>query len=121
MKKLSRISFLIILSFGLSACGKNETTTDEGAKTETNQPEETARLLTSEKGDSIYITYFAKDDVVAVKLKIGGEEKILEAKGSSEKGNPVLTDGEFGWEMFTDGKSGRLFTKDSEGQFYKER
>lgn len=114
----------MILGLGLNACGNNEnaiTNQVNSVAEQTENTDETTRMLTSEKGDTIYLTYFPKGDVVAVKLKIGEEERILEPYGSSEKGNPVLTDGEYGWEMFTDGRSGRLFTKESEGNFFKER
>lgn len=123
MKRLFKFSIFILFAFGLIACGnKEETTLNQQTvqKTQQDNSEESSRVLTSEKGDTLYITYFAKGNEVAARIKFNGEERELEPKGISEKGNPVLSDGKYGWEIFVDGQSGRLFTTDNEGILFKE-
>lgn len=126
MKNMFRISVFIMAGLFFAACENKETTVEVQNKLEQNQDKgndsaEELRMLTSEKGDTIYLTYFAKGDVVAVRLKKDDQERVLEPNGTSEKGNPILSDGEYGWEIFTDGRSGRLFTKDSKGILFKEK
>lgn len=116
---------LVVLTSVLIAC-KDETTKIDGAKKNESisvkdDLEQAPLLLKNKNGEQIKITYFAKDEEIGVRLRVNEEERELEAKGSNEIGNPVFSDGEYGWEMFTDGRSGRLFTKDSEGQLFRER
>lgn len=122
MKNLFKISVILISGLLLNACGSNENNnSDQSEIKEINQSAvEEVRQLTNSKGESIQVTYFAKDGEIAVKLKINDEERELIPRGSAENGNPVFSDGEYGWEMFVDGRSGRLFQKGTEGAFYKE-
>jgi hypothetical protein len=124
MKNLLKASVLIILCIGLTACSRKSDSPEAQTNIQNSHnqdPTVVSRILISEKGDTIFLTYFAKDDEIGVRLKVNGEERELDAKGSSEKGNPVFSDGEYGWEMFADGRSGRLFTPDSEGKLFRER
>ncbi|MDD3458514.1 MAG: hypothetical protein PHO74_03470 [Weeksellaceae bacterium] len=124
MKNLLKASVLIILCIGLTACSRKSDSPEAQTNIQNSHnqdPTVVSRILISEKGDTIFLTYFAKDDEIGVRLKVNGEERELDAKGSSEKGNPVFSDGEYGWEMFVDGRSGRLFTPDSEGKLFRER
>lgn len=124
MKNLFKISIIMMLAFSLTACGNKEESAAAESQTENVQnddPMNVTKIMTTEKGDSLALTFFPKGEEIGIRLKVDGEERELDPKGTSEKGNPVFSDGEYGWEMFADGRSGRLFTSDSEGQFYKER
>ncbi|MBW7870018.1 MAG: hypothetical protein H3C39_03035 [Flavobacteriia bacterium] len=123
MKNLFKISILMMLAFSLTACGSKEETTAEtqSENVQNDDPMNVTKIMSTEKGDTVVLTFFPKGDEFAIKLKIDGQEVELDPKGTSDKGNPVFSDGNYGWEMFVDGRSGRLFTNDSEGQFYKER
>lgn len=113
----------MMLAFSLTACGSKEETTAEtqSENVQNDDPMNVTKIMSTEKGDTVVLTFFPKGDEFAIKLKIDGQEVELDPKGTSDKGNPVFSDGNYGWEMFVDGRSGRLFTNDSEGQFYKER
>lgn len=112
-----------MLAFSLTACGSKEESAAESQpeSVRNDDPMNVTKIMSTEKGDTVVLTFFPKGDEFAIKLKIDGQEIELDPRGTSDKGNPVFSDGHYGWEMFVDGRSGRLFTDDSEGQFYKER
>ncbi|MFA7616684.1 MAG: hypothetical protein WA897_08730 [Moheibacter sp.] len=123
MKNLFKISIIMMLTFSLTACGNKEDSAaqPQSESVQNDDPMNVTKIMSTEKGDTVVLTFFPKGDEFAIKLKIDGQEVELDPKGTSEKGNPVFSDGHYGWEMFVDGRSGRLFTNDSEDRFYKER
>ncbi|MDR2204607.1 MAG: hypothetical protein LBE36_00360 [Flavobacteriaceae bacterium] len=105
---------LILLIF---SCQKTENSArNEQRETSLEQKPE---ILKSETGDSIRIIYFAKNDEVAMILKINGEEQTLTAKGTNSRGEPIFNNEEFAWEMMEDGHSGRLTDKSGKTVVYK--
>ena len=116
------IGLSILLIGGVVACNKQENSSVENTEVASNEPsqEQEPLLLTNKEGEKLSVTYFAQGDVVAVKIKKdGGQEHVLSAKGTSDSGNPVFTDGEYAWEMGSDGRSGKLTTKDHKDVVYQ--
>lgn len=103
-------------------------------KTETNSVEPTAmeKMSASEdgleqepvnmknrKGDEATVVYFARGEKVAIKITMNGEEKIFTARGTSDGGGLVFSDGNSTWEML-DVKSGRFTDKDGNIDVYRD-
>lgn len=100
----------------LGSCNKNESTTDASSNVTENSNTvsmvQDSKTLKNEAGETITISYFAKGNDVAVKLKKGNEpERELIGKATSENGNPLFTDGTYVWEMSDDGTNGILTDK----------
>lgn len=120
MKVLRNILTPMMVALALSSC--NPTTKIEEKPVTENQEvslEQEVQILKNDKGDSIALTYFAKGDKVALKLKINQEEHELEAKGSNDKGYPIFTDDEYAWELMSDARSGKLTDKNKVSNIYR--
>ena len=71
-------------------------------------------------GEKITVEYFAEGTEVAVKVNKNNEgEHKLNAKGVTEGGNPLFSDGEVVWEMNSDGTSGTLTEKGGKVTVFK--
>lgn len=116
------ICLSLMLMGGLVACDKKENSSAAHTETVANEAsmEQEPLVLTSKDGSKLSVIYFAQGDVVAVKItRDGGKEHVLSAKGTSDSGNPIFTDGEYAWEMGADGRSGKLTTKDQKDVVYQ--
>lgn len=122
LRNLKIICLYLLLVGGIVACNKKEDSSAANTEVAANEPslEQEPLLLTSKDGSKLSVIYFAQGDVVAVKIqKDGGKEHILSAKGTSDSGNPIFTDGDYGWEMGADGRSGKLTTKEQKDVVYQ--
>ena len=68
---------------------------------------------------SFILIYFAKENEVAVKIKINNRIQELTAKGTNSKGEPVFSNKEIIWELMDDGHSGKLTSKEGKTIIYK--
>jgi len=117
---LKKIGF-VLLTMMVFSCNKSESSNTTATKDpqEVSLEQETIELK-GDNGKSVFVTYFAKGENVAVKLKVDGKDHELVAKGITPNGNPIFTDGEILWEMGADSHSGKLTDKDKKTITYKE-
>ena len=121
------INFLTIIALALVmvSCKKAETAneTSTASPTENNHEvslEQVVKTLTGPNGEKITVEYFAEGTEVAVKVNKNNEgEHKLSAKGVTEGGNPLFSDGEVVWEMNSDGTSGTLTEKGGKVTVFK--
>lgn len=111
-KPIASRLLILFLIFSLTACQKNEQSNSSNHKSanEVSLVQNSIELKDN-SGKMITVTYFAKGDQVAVRLKIDGKEHELVAKGINKNGNPIFTDNEYMWEMGADSHSGKLSDK----------
>ena len=114
------VKFSLILLIGFSCNSKQEETTTETVKNEEISLVQEPNILKSDKGDSISITYFAKGDMAAMKLKINDKEYELLPTKNAPNGNPCFGNEEYIWEIFNDGKSGRLVDLQKNETIYRQ-
>lgn len=114
---------LFLVSTLAFSCKKAETKSEtENTKTPNNEVSQVqeAQPLQNAEGEKIDVVYFAEGDKVAVRIKMpNGEECKLSAKGVTENGNPIFTDGKCIWEMHDDGHSGKLTDETGETKEYQ--
>ncbi len=116
---MRRLGVWILLATAV-ACTKTEVAQGVAEKDpqEVSLEQETLELK-DDAGKSVFVTYFAKGDQVAVRLKIDGKDQELLAKGIGSTGNPIFSNTEFVWEMGTDSHSGKLTDKTNKTVNYK--
>lgn len=122
-----KTTFLTIFSAGLLLyfCNKTETATSNSDLTAAQNShevsmEQDAKTLTGPNGEKITLVYFAEGIEVAVRVNKNNEgEHKLSAKGVTESGNPLFSDGEVVWEMNSDGTSGTLTEKGGKVTVFK--
>ena len=107
----------LYLAIFLISCGKKEIRND--AVDTQNTLEQKPVILSDSAGNKISVTYFAKDDEVAVKLIKDEELMILTAKGTNQNGEPIFSNEKVAWQIMEDGHSGRLFSKNGNVTIYK--
>lgn len=113
MKKTFILSVLILLTQFYISC-KSEQKQIENVETNDSNPvfnenlEQPPLVLQNKEGIKMEITFFAKEDEVAVKILMDEQIWILDSKGLNDKGNPVFSTQDFMWELFPDMKSGQL-------------
>lgn len=123
MKNVIIKLMLMVLTSMLIAC-KSETTKiersekDESEISTKDDLEQAPLLLKNKNGEQIKITFFAKDDEIAIKLLIKDELTTLESKGLNDKGNPIFSDQNYLWELFADMKSGQLTDREGNISLY---
>lgn len=106
------IVILFLLKLALS-CEKTESSsvaTEQKAADE-NDLAQAPILMKNNQGDEVTVVYFAKGEKVAIKITINGEERVFEARGTSDTGGLVFSDGNNTWEML-DKISGKLTDAD---------
>ncbi len=114
-----RTKFLAIVAASvlIISCKKTETTNESSASAATEKStevslEQDVKNLTGPNGEKITVAYFAEGTDVAVKVNKNNEgEHKLSAKGVTDNGNPLFSDGQVVWEMNSDGTSGTLTEK----------
>lgn len=112
-----KLAVLLVLPF-FFACKNSESngTSQDGSKSEVvNQGEnleQEAIVLANSEGEEITMVLFAKDGEIAINLKFEDGVKEFLPLGVIENGNPVFSDGERYFELFSDGKSGALTDAD---------
>lgn len=122
-----KIKFLTIIAVGLVliGCKKVETATDNSevsatANTNGISMQQDVKTLNGPNGEQLTLVYFAEGTDVAVKVNKNSEgEHKLVAKGVTEGGNPLFSDGEMVWEMNQDGQSGSLTEKGGKVTVFK--
>lgn len=113
MKKTFILSVLILLTQFYISC-KSEQKQIENVETNDSNPvfnenlEQPPLVLQNKEGIKMEITFFAKEDEVAVKILMDEQIWILDSKGLNDKGNPIFSTQDFMWELFPDMKSGQL-------------
>ena len=113
MKKTFILSVLILLTQFYISC-KSEQKQIENVETNDSNPvfnenlEQPPLVLQNKEGIKMEITFFAKEDEVAVKILMDEQIWILDSKGLNDKGNPIFSTQNFMWELFPDMKSGQL-------------
>ena len=108
---------IIILILLLLSCNKYENKIPK-EDTETNL-EQKPEVFSNSSGEKIILIYFAKENEVAVKIKINNRIQELTAKGTNSKGEPVFSNKEIIWELMDDGHSGKLTSKEGKTIIYK--
>lgn len=113
--KLKVFALVAVLSLVFS-CKKSETSETANVTPTVNNKEvsleQDVKTLTGPNGEKITVAYFAEGTDVAVKVNKNNEgEHKLSAKGVTDNGNPLFTDGQVVWEMNSDGTSGTLTEK----------
>lgn len=123
MKIINQIicGFFVLLL--ISSCQKTESTPTETSKIENNQGssdglEQEPILMKNPQGEEATVVYFAQGDQVGIKITMNGEEKIYSARGTSDGGALVFSDGTSTWEMM-DKMSGRFTDKDGKVHSYR--
>ena len=122
-----KMKFLAIIALGLVliGCKKAETSSNNSevsAAANSNEVsmEQDVKTLTGPNGEQLTLIYFAEGTDVAVKINKNSEgEHKLVAKGVTEGGNPLFSDGEMVWEMNQDGQSGTLTEKGGKVTVFK--
>ena len=122
-----KTTFLTIFAAGLLmvSCKKSETTNETALATPSENSteislEQDVKTMTGPNGEKIMVAYFAEGTEVAVKVNKNNEgEHKLNAKGVTEGGNPLFSDGEVVWEMNSDGTSGTLTEKGGKVTVFK--
>jgi len=113
MKKTFILSVLILLTQFYISC-KSEQKQIENVETNDSNPvfnenlEQPPLVLQNKEGIKMEITFFAKEDEVAVKILMDEQIWILDSKGLNDKGNPIFSNQNYMWELFPDMKSGQL-------------
>ena len=113
MKKTFILSVLILLTQFYISC-ESEQKQIENVETNDSNPvfnenlEQPPLVLQNKEGIKMEITFFAKEDEVAVKILMDEQIWILDSKGLNDKGNPIFSTQDFMWELFPDMKSGQL-------------
>lgn len=113
MKKTFILSVLILLTQFYISC-KSDQKQIENMETNDSNPvfnenlEQPPLVLQNKEGIKMEITFFAKEDEVAVKILMDEQIWILDSKGLNDKGNPIFSTQDFMWELFPDMKSGQL-------------
>jgi hypothetical protein len=101
MNKLMIVTLALFLTSACTKEQKNSNTEMTSVAEDPNQVslEQTPIDLKSADGKMIKVTYFAKGNDVAVKLKQENQpEEILIAKKISATGDPIFTNTKFMWE-----------------------
>ena len=122
-----KTTFLTIFAAGLLmvSCKKSETTNETALATPSENSteislEQDVKTMTGPNGEKIMVAYFAEGTEVAVKVNKNNEgEHKLSAKGVTDTGNPLFSDGEVVWEMNSDGTSGTLTEKGGKVTVFK--
>lgn len=122
-----KTTFLTIFAAGLLmfSCKKSETTNETALVTPSENSteislEQDVKTMTGPNGEKIMVAYFAEGTEVAVKVNKNNEgEHKLSAKGVTDSGNPLFSDGEVVWEMNSDGTSGTLTEKGGKVTVFK--
>lgn len=122
-----KTTFLTIFAAGLLmvSCKKSETTNETALATPSENSteislEQDVKTMTGPNGEKIMVAYFAEGTEVAVKVNKNNEgEHKLSAKGVTDSGNPLFSDGEVVWEMNSDGTSGTLTEKGGKVTVFK--
>lgn len=104
------ILFLITLAFSCEKTESSSIATEQKAADD-NDLAQAPILMKNSQGEEATVVYFAKGEKVAIKITMNGEEKIFEARGTSDTGGLIFTDGNDSWEML-DKLSGKLIEKD---------
>jgi uncharacterized membrane protein YbjE (DUF340 family) len=112
------IKILIFSLLFFIACEKKEIPNSNSNNSEISL-EQKPIILSDSIGNQISITYFAKGDEVAVKLKKDNVISELSAKGTNAKGEVIFSNEKFAWELMEDGRSGRLIDKEGKTNIYK--
>lgn len=113
MKKTFILSVLILLTQFYISC-KSDQKQIENVETNDSNPvfnenlEQPPLVLQNKEGIKMEITFFAKEDEVALKMLMDEQIWILDSKGLNDKGNPIFSTQDFMWELFPDMKSGQL-------------
>ena len=113
MKKTFILLVLILLTQFYISC-KSDQKQIENVETNDSNPvfnenlEQPPLVLQNKEGIKMEITFFAKEDEVAVKILMDEQIWILDSKGLNDKGNPIFSTQDFMWELFPDMKSGQL-------------
>lgn len=116
---------IFVISLALISCKKAETSNETTSATPTENStevslEQDVKTLTGPNGEKITVAYFAEGTEVAVKVNKNNEgEHKLTAKGVTDSGNPLFSDGEVVWEMNSDGTSGTLTEKGGKVTVFK--
>lgn len=123
MKNVIIKLMLMVLTSMLIACKSETTKIERSEKNESeistkDDLEQAPLLLKNKNGEQIKITFFAKDDEIAIKLLIKDELSTLESKGLNDKGNPIFSDQNYLWELFADMKSGQLTDREGNISLY---
>ena len=124
MNVIKVIPFYLFALLSLVCCNKSETVEQNPVATIENNHEvsmeQDLKTLTGPNGETITVEYFAEGTEVAVKVNKNSEgEHKLNAKGVTEGGNPLFSDGEVVWEMNQDGTSGTLTEKGGKVTVFK--
>lgn len=122
-----KTTFLTIFAAGLLmvSCKKSETTNETALATPSENSteislEQDVKTMTGPNGEKITVAYFAEGSEVAVEVNKNNEgEHKLSAKGVTDSGNPLFSDGEVVWEMNSDGTSGTLTEKGGKVTVFK--
>ena len=113
----TKVLAIVAASVLIISCKKTETTNESSASAATEKStevslEQDVKNLTGPNGEKITVAYFAEGTDVAVKVNKNNEgEHKLSAKGVTDNGNPLFSDGQVVWEMNSDGTSGTLTEK----------
>lgn len=92
----------LYLAIFLISCEKKEIHND--AVDTQNTLEQKPVILSDSTGNKISVTYFAKDDEVAVKLIKDEELMELTAKGTNQNGEPIFSNEKVAWQITEDGQ-----------------
>ncbi|MFA7448189.1 MAG: hypothetical protein WCY77_07135 [Weeksellaceae bacterium] len=106
------IVILFLLTLSLS-CEKTESSSiaTEQKAADDNDLAQAPILMKNSQGEEATVVYFAKGEKVAIKITMYGEERVFEARGTSDTGGLVFSDGNSTWEML-DKISGKLTDKE---------
>lgn len=121
MKK--NILTILVFTTVVFSCKKNDLSSQTVTPTENSHEvsmEQAVKTLTGTNGEKLTLEYFAEGNEVAVKVNKNNEgEHKLNAKGATDRGNPLFSDGEVVWEMNDDGTSGTLTEKNGKVTVFK--
>lgn len=126
--KIRTLLIISLFSLVFSCSKENKTEDASGNNTENVAEDKTETLvqpevvMVSDEGNQVKVIYFAEGNQVAVKITKGNEaQKTFHALGSSEKGNPIFSDGKNKWEITGDGASGILTEENGTKTIYKKQ
>lgn len=113
MRKIFIVSILILFSQFYNSCESDQKQIEKVEANDSNPVfnenlEQPPLVLQNKEGVKIEITFFAKEDEVAVKMLMYEQIWILDSKGLNDKGNPIFSNQNYMWELFPDMKSGQL-------------
>lgn len=114
---------LFLLTFAFS-CEKSENSSLTDVKQTSEQLgsedglEQPPVTMKNSNGEEVTVVYFAKGEKVAIKITKNGKEREFEARGTSNAGGLVFSDGVSTWEML-DKVSGKLTDKEGNVVLYR--